>query len=440
MSLMAQCLDFDEFGELGRGNLEDLGASGLPPDPLHPEQDEGHFTNHSRQETLPTDEVCPSFKIVPGNTDFAFRLYHLMASEFPGKNIFFSPVSISAALSMLSLGTRATTQTQLLQVLGFNLTEISESDIHQDFQCLLHSLNLASDTLETSMGNALFLSKELQPLQKFLNDTMVFYKSHLFHTNFFDSVGAMNLINDHVKKETKGKIENLVSQLSRETAMVLVNFIYFKALWEKPFTQSKTAPQDFHVDERTTVRVPMMWQNNHFHWYLNDRYLPCSVLKMNYEGDAVAFFILPDQGEMEKIEAALTPQMLTRWNNLLQKRIYVYRKLELYLPKFSISGFYELDQILPKLGFTELFSERANLSGITEMIKLKMSKSFHKAVLDVNEVGTQAAAASSFSAVFRSFPKSPRVLKFNRPFFVVIFSTETQSILFMGKIIDPTKP
>ncbi|XP_006879257.1 PREDICTED: kallistatin [Elephantulus edwardii] len=412
----------------------------LSQEQMHPQPDKGNLTQSSNQETLATDEDSASLKIVPGNTDFALRLYHLLASESPGKNIFFSPISISAALAMLSLGTRADTQTELLQVLGFNLTEIPESSIHQGFQHLLHTLNLASDTLETRMGSALFLSKNLSPLQTFLNDTMLFYKSQLFHTNFFDQVGAAKLINDHVKKETQGKIENLVSELSQETMIVLVNFIYFKAVWEKAFVQSKTTTQNFHVDEHTTVQVPMMWQGNHHHWYLNDRYLPCSVLKMNYEGDAAAFFILPDQGKMEKIEEALTPEMLTRWNNLLQKRSYFYRKLELHLPKFSISGFYELDQILPKVGFTELFSKRANLSGITEAMDLKMSKSFHKAILDVNEVGTRAAAATALSAVFRSSQRGSRVLKFNRPFFLVIYSTRTHSILFLGRVINPRIP
>ncbi|XP_003408897.1 kallistatin [Loxodonta africana] len=393
----------------------------------HPEHNEGYFTDSSHQETWGTGESSPCLRVIPSNTAFALHLYHLMASESPSRNI--SPLSISAALTMLSLGARGHAQTQILQGLGFNLTEMTESDIHEGFQYLLHTLNLANDMLETHVGNALFL-----------NDTMAFYECPLFHTNFRDSVGAAQLINGHVKKETQGKIANLVSELSKDTMMVLVNYIYFKTLWEKPFSPSKTSPLDFYVDESTTVQVPMKWQGDHHHWYLHDRYLPFSVLWMNYDGDAVVFFILLNQGKMMQVEEALTPEILIRWNNLLQKKAYFYRKLELRFPGFSISGSYELDQILPKLGFTELFSEQANFSSITKTLNLKMSKSFHKAVLDVNEVSTKAGAATGFSIAFKSAPKQPCVLRVNWPFLMVIFSTIAQSILLLGKVIDPTKP
>lgn len=92
------------------------------------------------------------------------------------------------------------------------------------------------------------------------------------------------------------------------------------ASWEKPFNPSRTSPRDFYIDENTKVKVPMMFQDKHHHWYLHDRYLPCSVLRMDYKGNAKAFFILPDQGKMKQIEEVLTPEMLTRWNDLLQIR------------------------------------------------------------------------------------------------------------------------
>lgn len=91
-------------------------------------------------------------------------------------------------------------------------------------------------------------------------------------------------------------------------------------LWEKPFVPEKTRPQDFHVDESTTVKVPMMFQDRHHHWYLHDRYLPCSVLRMDCRGDAKAFFVLPDRGRVRQVEGALTPEMLARWDRLLQRR------------------------------------------------------------------------------------------------------------------------
>ncbi|ELK01173.1 Kallistatin [Pteropus alecto] len=346
---------------------------------------QGHTHNYSQEAPGP-GEGSPSLKIAPSNTAFAFNLYHLMASEAPESNIFFSPLSISAAYAMLSLGARSHTWTQILAGLGFNLTKMSGSEIHQGFQHLLHTLNLPDDKLETRVGSALFLSQDLPLLPRFLNDTMVFYGSRLFRTDFLDSKGTAQLINDHVKEETRGKIENLVDGLSTDTMMVLVNYIYFKAPWEKPFISSRSSPRDFYVDENTKVKVPMMFQDKYHHWYLHDR------------------------------------------------------KLELHFPKFSISGSYDLDQMLPKLGIRDLFSQQANLSGITTQQNLLVSRSFHKAILDVDEAGTEAAAATSVSVTFLSASHNHRVLRFNRPFLVVIFSTKTQSILFLGKVVNPTKP
>uniref|UniRef100_A0A8D1I6K5 Serpin domain-containing protein n=1 Tax=Sus scrofa TaxID=9823 RepID=A0A8D1I6K5_PIG len=394
---------------------------------------QGH-SHHPHQEAPGTGKGFLSLRISPGNTVFALHFYHLMVSQTPGSNIFFSPLSISAAYAMLSLGAGSLSRTQILEGLGFNLTEVSAPDTHQGFQNLLHTLHLPDDRLEIHMGNALFLSPEM-PLLPFLNDSERFYESKLLHTNF--PAGTAQLINNHVKEETQGKIVDLVSGLSADTTMVLVNYIYFKALWEKPFNPSMTIPQDFYVDEVTTVKVPMMMQGPQHHWYLHDRHFPCTVLRMDYKGDATALFILPNQGKMDEVEEVLTPEMLTRWRNLLQDR-YFYKKIKLYIPKFIISGSYELDQILPKLGIIDLFSQRADFSGITEQLNLQVSKSFHKAILEVDEVGTQASAATGSFFTFLS-RDNQQALWFNRPFLVAIFSTSTQSILFLGKVVNPKK-
>eukprot|EP00069_Balaena_mysticetus_P005345 bmy_17962T0 len=284
----------------------------------HPEHHgQGHI-HCPHQEALGTGEGSPSLKATAGNTAFALRFYHLMASQ-PYESNVFSPLSISTAYAMLSLGVRSHSRTQILEGLGFNLTEVSVSDIHRGFQNLLHTLHLPADRLEIRVGSALLLNLELPPLLRFLNDSVTFYESKLFHTNLDDSEGTTQLINNNVREESRGKIVDLVSELSADTMMVLVNYIYFKALWEKPSIPLMTAPHDFYVDEDTIV------------------------------------------------------------------------------------------------------------------------KSFHKAILEVDEVGTQAAAATSGFVTFWS-RDNHQALWFNRPFLVVIFSTNTQSIHFLGKVVHPTKP
>lgn len=219
---------------------------------------------------------------------------------------------------------------------------------------------------------------------------------------------------------------------------MLTNYIYFKALWEKPFILAQTKPQDFYVDESTVVQVPMMLQHQQHRWYLQDQHLACSVLRMDYKGGASALFVLPDRGKMAQVEEALTPGTLRGWDSLLSRRNF-YKPLELHLPKFSISGSYLLNQILPKLGFTELVSPRADFSGISEREKLQVSRSFHKATLDIDEAGTEAAAAMGTSIVLLSAQKNHQVLWFNRPFLVVISSPSAQGVLFLGRVVNPTK-
>lgn len=379
-----------------------------------------------------------SYQIASGNANFAFRLYHLIASQNTRQNIFFSPLSISFALAMLSTGAGGDTQTQILEGLGFNLTKLSLPEIHEGFRLVQHRLSHPSTSTEPSIkvGNVLILSQDLQLLSDFVSATKASYDSKVLLSNFRDTEATTRLINNYVKEKTHGKIRDLVSGLSPNERMVLVNYIFFQGLWKKPFPSSEGFVADFYVDENTVVKVPMMLQDDQQHWYLDDRYVPCTVLRMDYKNDAVAFFILPQKGKMKEVEQMLSPDMLTRWNRLLQKR-YFYRKVSLQFPKFSISNSYALDEILPYLGFQDLFTQHADFSHINQDEKLQLSKVFHKAVLEVNEVGTEAAASTAISVMFFSKPKK-RVLVFNQPFFAVIYSTSTQNILFMGKVFNPT--
>ncbi|XP_055448731.1 kallistatin [Psammomys obesus] len=378
------------------------------------------------------------YQIAPSNADFAFGLYHMIASQNSGENVFFSPLSISISLAMLSTGAGGDTQTQILEGLRFNLSALSVPEIHGGFRFLQHLLDHSATDLRIHVGNALILSQDTQLLPEFASATETSYNSKVLLANFRDTEATTQLINNYVKEKTHGKIKDLVRNLSPDIRMVLVNFIFFQGLWKKPFRSSRTIESDFYVDKDTVVKVPMMLQDQQEHWYLEDRRVPCMVLRMDYKGnDAVAFFILPHQGKMEEVEQVLSPGMLMRWNHLLQNR-YFYRKVTLHFPKFSISNSYALDEILPNLGFQDLFTSRADFSNINHEERLQLSKVFHKATLNVNEVGTEAAASTISFATFLSAQHKKRFLIFNRPFFVVIYSTRTRNTLFMGKVVNPT--
>ncbi|XP_057351965.1 thyroxine-binding globulin isoform X3 [Manis pentadactyla] len=329
-----------------------------------PNSSEGKVTTcHSPQQNVTL------YKMSSINADFAFNLYRRFTVETPDRNIFLSPVSISAALAMLSLGARSSTQTQILESLGFNLTDTPVTEIEQGFQHLICSLNFPKKELELQMGNVLFIGKQLKPLAKFLNDVNSLYETEVFSTDFSNVSIAQQEINSHVEKQTKGKVVGIIQDLKSDTIMVLVNYIHFKAQWASPFDPSKTEEgSSFLVDKTTMVQVPMMHQMEQY-YHLVDAELNCTVLQMDYSKNALALFVLPKEGQMEWVEGAMSSKTLKKWNRLLNKGW-----IDLFVPKFSISATYDLGAILLKMGIQDAFADDADFSALTGDKGLKLSK------------------------------------------------------------------
>nr|Q09055.4 RecName: Full=Hibernation-specific plasma protein HP-55; AltName: Full=CM55-ML; AltName: Full=Hibernator-specific blood complex, 55 kDa subunit; Flags: Precursor [Tamias sibiricus]BAA24415.1 HP-55 [Tamias sibiricus] len=371
-----------------------------------------------------------SHRIAPHLAEFALSLYRVLARQSNTTNIFFSPVSIASALAMLSLGTKGDTHTQILEGLDFNLTEMAEADIHQGFQNLLQTLNRPNTQLQLTSGNVLFIHQNLKLLDKFLENIKSLYHSGAFPTNFTNTEEARQQINSYVEQGTQGKIVELVKELDRDTVLALVNYIFFKGKWLKPFNVKNIREEDFHVDEATTVRVPMMYRVGMFPVHYC-RTLASLVLQMDYLGNATAIFLLPDKGKMQHLEDTISTEILSK---LLKDR--QTSKYQVYFPRVSISGTYDLKDVLSSLGITRVFSRVADLSGVTEDAPLTVSKVLHKAVLDMDEEGTEAAGGTVLGA--EAMLQAP-IMKFDRPFLVVIYEHNTKSPLFVGKVVNPTQ-
>ncbi|XP_040598496.1 serine protease inhibitor A3N [Mesocricetus auratus] len=389
--------------------------------------------NTELQEDQNNGTLVDSVTLASINTDFAFSLYKQLALNNPDKNIVFSPFSISFALAVLSLGANSNTLKEILEGLKFNLTETPEADIHRGFGNLLHMLSQPGDQVQLSTGSTMFVEKRLQILAEFKEKARALYQAEASSTDFQKPQEAKNLINDYVSKQTHGKIKDLISDLDDQTVMVLVNYIYFKGKWKTPFDPLDTFDSEFHLDKKRTVTVPMMNIEDLTTPYFRDEELSCSVVELKYTGNASALFILPDEGKMQQLESSLQPETLRRWKDSLRPRMIN----ELYMPKFSISTDYSLENILPQLGIREVFSTQADLSRITGNKVLKVSQVVHKAVLDVAETGTEAAAATGVKIALMSAKLDPFIVSFNRPFLMILSDTHTQSVLFLAKITNP---
>ncbi|XP_062824502.1 alpha-1-antiproteinase [Anolis carolinensis] len=375
-------------------------------------------------------KTSPSLKISPSNADFAFKFYHQLASEAANKNIIFSPVSISFAFALLSLGAKGNTLSQLLTGLSFNPKEITEQEIHNGFRHLLLALNRTQAELELNIGNALFTHNEFKLLQKFLKDPKHFYQSEILPTNFKKLKEAEQQINNYIEKKTNGKLKDVAKNLDPSVVLVIVNYVFLKAYWEKPFNYEFTREGDFFVDEQTTVKVPMMNRDSYFNAYY-DKDLGCQVVRLPYKANASALLILPDPGKLKPVEDALGKKVLLKWEKSLKPQ-----KIHLTLPRFSLDGSYDVEKTLRKLGINDVFTNHANLTGISGDRNLKVSKAIHKAYLNVHENGTEAAAVTVIEVCLYSASKH---IKCDRPFIFLICDEWNKSILFMGRLKNPSK-
>ncbi|NP_001080271.1 serpin peptidase inhibitor, clade A (alpha-1 antiproteinase, antitrypsin), member 1 S homeolog precursor [Xenopus laevis] len=387
----------------------------------------GKGKDHDHKHHRHSGETMSCHKIAPFNAQFAFEFYRQVAADHPSENIFFSPVSISTAFSMLSLGAKGQTLNQIIEGLGFNTTEISEEEIHNGFQHLLHMLNDPDSELQLNSGNALFIDNNMKLIQKFLEDVKEFYESEAFSTDFHNTKEATKQINSYVEKKTHGKITDLLKDVDERTLLILINYIYFRGKWEKPFEEEFTQDGIFHVDENTNVTVPMMRRNGMYNVAFDDK-LGCTVVQIPYKGNATSLFILPDEGKLKQVEEALEKSTIMSW-----KKLFGYRSVDLTIPKFSVSAELDLVEVFKKFGVKDVFSDLADLTGIAAS-RLKVSKALHKAVLSIDEKGTEAAAATAFEIMPMMIPPN---IKFNQPFLITIYDQETRSTLFLGRITNP---
>nr|P26595.1 RecName: Full=Alpha-1-antiproteinase; AltName: Full=Alpha-1-antitrypsin; Short=AAT; AltName: Full=Alpha-1-proteinase inhibitor; AltName: Full=Serpin A1; Flags: Precursor [Mus caroli]AAA37128.1 alpha-1-antitrypsin (AT) [Mus caroli] len=382
-------------------------------------------TDTSRRDSVPASHDTPY------NLELSISLYRELGHKSTTSNIFFSQVSIATAFAMLSLGEKGDTHTQILEGLQFNLTQTSEADIHKAFQHLLQTLNRPDSELQLSTGNGSLLNNDLKLVEKFLEEAKNNYHSEVFSVNFAESEEAKKVINDFVEKGTQGKIAEAVKDPDEDTVFALANYILFKGKWKKPFDPKHTEEAEFHVDTVTTVKVPMMTLTGMLDVH-HCSTLSSWVLLMDYLGNRTAVFLLPDDGKMQHLEQTLNKELISKF--LLNR----HRRLaQVHLPRLSLSGNYTLNTLMSHLGITRIFNNGADLSGITEEnAPLKLSKAADKAVLTMDETGTEAAAATVLQAVPMSMPP---ILNFNKPFIFIIVEEHTQSPLFVGKVVDPTR-
>lgn len=389
--------------------------------------------------TLP-DVAAPDLEdLVDGNSAFAFDLYQVLREDEENGNLFYSPYSISLALAMTYAGARGETEQQMADTLHFIL---SQDRLHPAFNGLDLELARRGEGAEGKDGegfrlnivNAIWGQEGVRFLPEFLDVLAENYGAGLRILDFASALEESRVtINNWVSEQTEGRIEDLIPQgaISPATVLVLTNAIYFNAAWAEPFEEGSTEDGAFHLLDGGEVTVPMMRQTKSFGYVEGDGY---QAIELPYDGWELSMMILlPEAGEFESFESALDAERVDSIVNDLG-----YRQVALTMPKFKVESGFSLKDTLAAMGMSDAFTGAADFSGMTGGHDLFISEVIHKAFVSVDEAGTEAAAATAVMVAKLAMPEEPVEVTMDRSFIFLIRDVETGTILFVGRVLDPS--
>ncbi len=370
--------------------------------------------------------------VVNGNNKLAFDLYARYKSE--EGNVFFSPYSISTALAMTYEGAKGKTADEMLKVLHF--PKVAKTR-REGFAGLYKEVNSEGKKYEMNTANALWAQKDFEFLKKYFSLVEKYYNGNVTNLDFVNETEPSRLvINGWVEKETKDKIRDLIpsGSLNEETRLVLTNAIYFKGTWLKQFNKEHTKEKDFVVSSEKTIKAQMMSLTGDgvkFNYAENDT---MQMLELPYDGKELSMLVLLPKKPSD-LENMLSSEKLEGWKKGLHEE-----EVGVYLPKFKFETKYFMAKTLKKMGMPLAFTDYADFSGMTGTKNLKISDVIHQAFVEVNEEGTEAAAATGVIIVRVTAvrPITRKVFNADHPFIFLIQQNCTGNILFMGRVSNPT--
>jgi serpin B len=379
-------------------------------------------------------------ELVSGNNEFSFALYHQLTSG--DGNLFYSPYSISIALAMTYAGASGDTAGQMAEALYFPLPA---ERLHPAFDALALALESRSqveglkpgEAFQLSVANSLWGQDGFQFDPAFLDVLAKNYAAGMRLVDYQkDPEAARRAINDWVSQSTNQRIQDIIppGALDALTRLVMANAVYFKATWQNPFDAGLTHPDAFHLLGGGSVQVEMMNESTSLPAMQGDGY---RAVEMPYAGGQLSMVVLlPDEGLFSDVESRLNAGLIAQTVAELQTR-----EVDLTLPKFKMEWSSELSQGLKALGLKDAFDPfLADFSGMDGARDLYISRILHKTFVSVDEMGTEAAAATVVvieAVVMPSNPVEPFQFKVDRPFIFLIRDNPTGTILFVGRVMNP---
>ena len=375
-------------------------------------------------------EVSTS-ELVEANNRFSFKLFSQLQPQSPSQNLFISPQSVAIALGMTRNGTDGETLAEINQTLG--LAKLDPAQVDNRYDKLIPALTTTDPSLKLAIANSLWVNQNIKLKAPFIDRSKNFYRAKVTNLDFTDP-DAQITINQWVASNTEHKIPQIVDSLSPEAAIYLINAIYFQGSWTKKFDSSQTTEQPFFRRSQTSTSVATMSQTGDYRYYENEQF-QAARLPYGEAGEMGMYVFLPQpESSLEQFNQQLN---LDRWQEwLTQMRS---QPGNISLPKFKLEYDTELKSVLAALGIQQAFNPaQADFSAMTDS-PVAIDTVKHKAVIEVNEEGTEAAGVTSIGIrITSAMPEQqPFNLNINRPFFFVIQDDITNSILFMGNVVEP---
>lgn len=369
-----------------------------------------------------------SMQLVSADNTFTFNLFKKIPDS-QGHNVMVSPLSISLALSMTLNGADGSTKTDMINALG--LSGLSVDEINQICFDLVTALKKADPNVVMNVANSIWIRKGFPVLAPFIATNQKYFDARVEQLDF--NQAALNTINSWVSEKTNTKIPKILDQISADEIMFLINAIYFNGKWQVQFEKSQTQDGSFTLGTGASVNVPLMKIKEQFGYSVQTGY---EALKMPYgRGKFGMVILLPDVGKSPgQIMEQMNP---TTWGTL-KTSLATTSKVDVWMPRFKFTWESDLNEILSSLGMSVAFSETlANFSKINSNYQLYITTVKHKTFIDVNEEGTEAAAATSVGIGITSAGPGGPEFHITRPFLFYITEEDTGAILFAGKVENP---
>ncbi len=372
--------------------------------------------------------------LVEADNSFGLKVFRAINNDEKDKNVFISPLSISMALGMTLNGANGATKEAMQNAL--ELAGLSDQQINENYQSLIDLLKGLDPKVKFQIANSIWYRNDFAFKESFININKQYFYAKVAGLDFTNPQ-SVKIINGWVEDNTNGKIKKIVDQIDPSIVMFLINAIYFKGTWTYEFDKSQTQDDVFNLPDGSQKTVPMMTQSRELPYFENDQF---QAVDLPY-GDGLfsMTIILPTpEINVDDFLAAFSAENWNQWTGSFSKRNGV-----LYFPRFKLEYEKLLNDVLKSLGMAVAFDQ--NQADFTRMfdkvgdMNLFIDKVKHKSFVEVNEEGTEAAAVTSVEVGVTSVgPGSSFVMRVDRPFIFAIREHHSGTILFIGKIVDPS--